>query len=371
MLAKVKPGPDDGQTLNEFLHSLVAIEVGDAPVLSCYLDARAGTDACLAFVARSAERIRRNLGGAAQFDFDAAVAAVEKTIRTGWDAQVQGLAVFARGPVGGRLLSVLRLAVPVDNALTLYRLPEIAPLLLLREREARFTLLLALDRGVEVLDLDTGLAASRAWIRRRAVNSGVDPETNPGRPRRCRILILDKAVRTLRRVLAGGPRVPLLLAGEADVLAELRGWLPRRLASRVLGRLELPAWQGRADALARARAHVAAIRDQGTGALVAHALRAARRAGAAVTGAGAAEEALHSRRASTLLLAADGAPPAASQWYPRIELAHRAWRQGVTVIAAESAQLCAVGGIACLLRPGPRRGAVVLPARPHQVGLVA
>jgi uncharacterized lipoprotein NlpE involved in copper resistance len=57
---------DDARSVDRAVRALVAAELGDTLVLSCYLDAREGRAACAAFLARSTARVRATLAGAAQ-----------------------------------------------------------------------------------------------------------------------------------------------------------------------------------------------------------------------------------------------------------------------------------------------------------------
>ena len=365
------PMPDDTKSLDRALQALVGLESGDTPVLSCYLDARQGADACAVFLARSTSRFRTALSGAALFDFDAAVSAVEQALGHAADSRVQGLVVFARGPVGGRFLQVLRLAVPVDNAVTLYRRPEIAPLLAVRAREAGFTLLHVSGQGVEVMQVDAGRAASRGWVRRSRADLAEDSLGRAPWSRRRARLFPDKGARALRRVLARQTSGPLVVAGSAMTIEALCAGLPRRLAARMVARLVLHADAPRAQVVTLAREQVAAYRAGRSGALVQQVLGAARQAGLAVTGAQAAGQALDAGRAALLLLAGDDLAPVASHWHPRIELAHEALRRYVPVVQVESAALRAVGGAACLVEGGPRRGAMSARLPCPQLGLAA
>lgn len=362
---------DDARSLGQALEALVEVEVGDTPVLSCYLDAREGGAACAAFLARSAARFRATLAGAALFDFDAALSAIEQALDRAADPRVQGLVVFARGPVGGRLLRVLCLGVPVENAVTLYRRPEIAPLLALRGREAAFTLLHASGPGVEVLQVDTGLVSSRGWVRRTPGDLVESAARRLGWPRRRALLFPDRGVRLLRRILAKQCAGPLVVAGSPGAVEALCASLPRRLAARLVSRLVLVAERSRAEVVARAREQVGAHRAAVSGALVAQVLGAARQAGLAVTGARACGQALATGRASVLLLAGEDGAPLGSHWHSRIELAHEAVRRRVSVVQVESAALRAVGGVACLVVGGPRRGAMAAPLPCPQLGLAA
>jgi hypothetical protein len=363
--------PDDSKALDRALRVLVELEAGDTPVLSCYLDAREGPDACAVFLERSTSRFRAALSGAALFDFDAAVSAVEQALGQASDPRVQGLVLFARGPVGGRFVQVLRLAVPLDNAVTLYRRPEIAPLLAVRAREAGFTLLHASGQGVEVMQVDAGLAGSRGWVRRSRVNPA---ESTAGRaqwPRRRARFFPDRGARALRRILARQCSGPLVVAGSAETTETLCAGLPRRLAARLVARVVVETDAVRAQVVALAREQVAAHRDGRSSALVRQVLGTARQAGLAVTGAHAAGQALDAGRATLLLLAGGDVAPAASPWHPRIELAHEALRRCVPVIQVESAALRAAGGVACLVEGGPRRGAMAAPLPCPQLGLAA
>lgn len=122
---------------------LAAVDQTDAPFVSCYLDVSRGKSTAIAFLKKQASTIRWGLDGAARFDFDNAVGMIREELDREWHPQVRGLALFARGLAGDRFLSALRFAAPVASSLALYPVPDIVPLLALRQQESRFALLVA------------------------------------------------------------------------------------------------------------------------------------------------------------------------------------------------------------------------------------
>lgn len=355
------------------LARLAAAEPGDTCYLSCYLDARQGPAACDDFLASKAELIRSTLEGTARLDFENALTMIERELERGWHPSIQGLALFAQGPAGGRFLSVLRFALPLDNRLVMYRVPEILPLLALKEQAARFSLLLARRSGLQLLDVDLGAATPKAWAVDRRHSDGSEHPAGRGAD-------MDDPYGPIARL--GGPRHlirravsactdPLLLAGDSIRLEDLGNWLPRRAAARLVATLELPSRIKLREAVALARdAFMAAMRQDGqrlAGSLV----KGLRRSGQAVAGEAATLEALRAGRVATLVVAEGGLPADGPGWFPQLELGRIACRQGVPVVSADSDELRYLGGVGCLLRQ--RRGAIAMraPARPGRLELVA
>ena len=352
--------------LGAVLDRLAAVEPGDVAFLSCYLDASAGRAACRRFLAEKAAAIRATLHGNARLEFENALTMVERQLELQWHPDAKGLALFARSPAGGRHLSVLRLAVPMGNRLALYRLPEILPLVELQEQQPPFTLLLARRGGLQVLDVDLGRTAPRAWsadVRGLRAAPGSRPPDGSVAP-------LDRALQTIRRVVSAST-APLLLAGDADALDAVRQWLPRRAAARLADCIEVPNHLEQREAIDRVRTDLAEVRRVEGRRLAARLVRAMRRGSLAVAGEYATLEALCAGMAHTLVLSADCDRSGIVQWDAPIELSRLAWQHGARIVLADSDELRYLGGVGCLLREPADAAAMPTPPRVERLELVA
>ena len=176
--------------------------------------------------------IRCQLDALAKLDFDEAFAEIRAGLRRGWPEESRGVALFARGLMGGRFFLCIPCRLPFADQMGYYRVPDFRLLLSLKESSLPCVVLMAKEKGVELLRLESGQARMLAWVTASRMlespdeqvatlpTAGTDPARSVGM-RYARQLI----VRALG--VAGG--IPLVLAGEAGPLVRLWNWLPPQL----------------------------------------------------------------------------------------------------------------------------------------------
>jgi len=352
---------------------LAAVEPTDSPFISCYLDARAGKTACQRFLERKAAVMRPTLSGSARFAFENALAMLQRHLDVHWNAEAQGLAMFARGLAGGRHLSAMHFAVPLENRLIMYRAPELLPLVELLQRDPPFTLLLGQAGRVQVLEVDLGVTTPRAWVDDARIPQTTSGTLNsPGaRSLAARPMVrLDSPVRLIQRSLAASS-TPLLLAGDEVTLKKVADWLPQRAISRLIGTVAVPQGIDQREAVDLLRDRLAAIHADESLQLVSRVVTAIRTHGPAVAGHVATLEALCQGSVDTLLIAEGGRPESGALWDAKIELTRQACRQGTRVVLADSEELRYLGGVGCLLRQRHETRAMPVPTRLGHLDLVA
>lgn len=373
MLQVRKPGLLGNAELEEEVALLAAVEPSEFAFLSCYLDARLGKAACQHFLERKSAAIGQRLRGSARFAFENAVAMLQRQLEEHWNAEAQGLAMFARGLAGGRHLSVMHLAVPLENSLIMYRAPALLPLVELLQREPPFTLVLAQGGRVQVSDIDLGRNTPRAWVDDARIphatidvsnGSGAGSTTTNG------TLRWDRPIRLIQRTLAASS-TPLLLAGDEATLQKVVDWLPQRALSRLLGTVAVPPGLGQGEAVELLRGRLSDIHAAESMQLVSRLVTAIRTHGPAVAGHLAAMEALRQGSVDTLVIADAGHPDVGAHWDAKIELSRQACRQGTRVVLADSEDLRYLGGIGCLLHQRHETHAMPLPTRFGNLDLVA
>jgi hypothetical protein len=368
------------------LELLSALEASDAPVLSCYLDARDGEAACHRFLDAQAEVLRAPLKGAARMDLDAALEMVRSEIKRQWHPELKGLAIFARSLAGGRFLNAVPTATALEQRLSFHPVPDLLPLLEVLERDAPFTLILGRrGAGIQVLDIDAGSCVPRAWLALPGPLERLSAETG-GRDRRWgRKRHLDLAEgysRFARRVLAAQAAHPIVIAGEADIVEHVASWLPKRSRHRLLEQFQVPGYLDSREAVAHVQERMQARFARRADGMARRVARAALRADpAAVGGVDGSLEMLQAGLARTLLVARSAAgdalqgadrgdAPTASAG-ALIDLARVAAQRGVAVIVADAQDLRDTGGVACLLSETPTIQLMPGPALPRHLDLVA
>lgn len=368
-----KPGLLGNAELKEELALLAAVEPSDFPFISCYLNAGAGKTACHRFLEQKAAIIRPTLSGSARFAFENALAMLQRHLEEHWTAEAQGLAMFARGLAGGRHLSVMRFAVPFENSMVVYRVPEVLPLVELLQRESEFTLVLAHRGQVQVLDIDLGTAAPRAWVNGLGTMGAAFSTPNnaaAASAAKNRVAPLGGALRFIQRSAAASS-TPLLLAGDEEALKKVVDWLPQRAVSRLLGTLAVPKSFGQREAVDLVRSQFAAVHAEDAKQLASRLVTAVRTHGQAVAGHLATLEALRQDNVDTLVISDAGKRNIGARWDEKIELSRQAWQQGTRVVLAESEELRYLGGVGCLLRQCDEKRAMPVPARFGHLELVA
>lgn len=394
MQTKDEPILADSAQVRYHLDLLSSVEPSGAPMLSCYLDAQAGEAACQRFLDNEASRISDSLSGAARVEFETALETARSEVARHWHAEAKGLAIFARGPVGGRLLTCMTTTLTLENRLTFYDVPDLLPLIDGLGREAPFTLILARrNSGIQVLDLDAGHSVPRAWLalpgalERMPAESG-SREDRWGRKRH--VTVAEAYSRFARRVLAAQASRPIVIAGDAGLVEQVASWLPQRSRHRLLEQLVIPAHVGDQEALARVRQLMQANFTQRADGMARRVVRAATNANPiAVTGVTGSLDMLRAGLVKTLLVSRsqpadkpsgpmraseEALPSVAAIADPRqtlTDLVQIAAQRGVTIVATDAQDLRDCGGVACLLTETTEFQLMPEPALPRHLDLVA
>ncbi len=362
------------QNLDERIQLLASVDVAEAPFLSCYLDLESGEAACETFLERQAPMIRRHLHGVAKIDFDEAFAGIKEGLHQVWPEETRGLALFTRGLMGGRFFAAIPSRLPFADQMSYYRVPDIRPLLSLKDSGRSHLVLWARTEGVELLRLEGGRDKTLAWVAasRMAENRNEEPTTlvsaatesvPSGGGRYARQLIM--------RALGVAGGIPLVLAGEAGSLEKLWNWLPQQLRLSVKERVVLSPFVERAKALRQITDRVAEVGRKTVDRFANARLRSKVLRTALVAGPRETMAALRAQALDTLLISsrstthlneepliarhrrwrlersgyATGMP-----WDASIELSRLAVQLGVRTLVTQSTELARLGGVGGLLR---------------------
>lgn len=375
--------------LGSQLRLLATIEPSDADFISCYLNLSDGQAACEALLQRRAEEIRHGLEGVVRVDFEHALEMVSAELAQIWrgsDAdRCPAVALFARGLAGGQSLSVVRLDVPVEPAVVFYRVPELTPLALAGGEQPPFTLVLARQGSLQVLDVQGAKVTPRAWSTFR--------ENPRAATARGEILLPQRRFQMLRRALIGPSATPLVVAGDGPMLDEVTAALPARATGRLRDVMRIPSHLSQAAAIERIRRRFSQRLRLQDHQLAARLVRAVRSRGLAVAGPMACREALRADAVEALMIAQDHRfstiwgcdacealtvseqPPATCdrcdcaspyRWRVVTELVRLACQQGVAVIRTSDDQVSYLGGVGCLLREPVETAAMPCPDQARQ-----
>ncbi|MEW8509075.1 MAG: hypothetical protein AB2598_20530 [Candidatus Thiodiazotropha sp.] len=384
--------------LDRSIELLTSVDVADAPFLSCYLDLEAGVESCQMFLASEADQIRAGLCDMQRLDFDEAFARLEKTIGSLCADEIRGVAIFTRSITGGRFVTVIPSMLPFRNQLTFYRVPDIRPLLSLRDAYAEQFLLWAASDGIELLRVEGGQAQTLAWVAEKSVKWHVaDHQHLLSRKRTVgkRRQTDGFARQTITKVLKSAGRVKLVLAGDNNRLLKLRHWLPRQLLAAVSQSVTVSPFLERSRALRQIVDHMAAGCRTAVDSFTKSCLQVPSIRRKCVTGPGATFTAMDSQALDTLLITSKSTASLISSrrstafetasagtgqsldvaqfsyWDPGIELSRMACQLGIRTLVSNARELFRQGGVGGLLRDSADVAVMPRPQCPPIVEWVA
>lgn len=372
------PRPVSYHELQRQISLLVNVNRGETCFISCYLNLRQTDNLCNSFLDTRFREIRECLCPEEQADFDEA----SERIRSGLESspsQAAGLALFAGGARGGQFFLSVPLAVPVENRLSYYPVPDVYPLVELGERYGCFLLVFAGQNGMQLLDVSMGTASVQAWSALPPAISSIDPHSwrdNGKRPHTLRFR-LDKPIRSLQLHLRNSGHQQLLLAGVPAVNELLMQQLPASVLSRLVDRVPLKAGATEGTAVASALTVYKRSQERSARKIADHIVQDIHGPGSRVKGICSSLEALRTGTADRLIMIKGFGQ--ASPWYcrhcgenrtfgrqpgccpfcgrsklgpleTRAEMMRLASRQGIPItLVPPDHDLRYMGGVACLL----------------------
>jgi hypothetical protein len=317
--------------------------------------------------------ILHHLNEVAKIDFDETLAELKAGLRRVWPEETRGLALFARGLMGGRFFVAIPSRLPFAEQMSYYRVPDIRPLLSLKDGGRTHVVLWARSEGMELLRLEGGRDRTLAWVaaskmleNRYEGAANIAPETESVRSGK-----RDYARQLIRRALSAAGGIPLVLAGEAGALAKLWNWLTPQLCLAVRERVVLPPFVQRAKALRQIADRVAEAGRKTVDRFVNARLRSNALRSACVAGPRETLAALRAQALDTLLISSRATTQLNEQpliachrrwrlertgyatgmpWDAGIELSRLAVQLGVRTLVTQSTELGRLGGVGGLLR---------------------
>lgn len=385
-------------SLDKSIELLSSVDAADAPFLSCYLDLEAGEASCQRFLASEAEFIRAGLNSMQRLDFDGAFEALEEAIARMRKDDIRGVAIFTRSIMGGRFVSVIPSTLPFRNQLTLYRVPDLRPLLSLRDAYAEHLLLWAASDGVELLRVEGGRAQTLAWVAEKSMAWHVSEQQHllsRDREARKRRQLDGFAWQTISRAMKSAGRLKLVLAGDTKRLQRLRHWLPRHLLAAVTQTVTAPPFLDRSRALRQIIDHTTAGCRTAVDAFAKSCLQVPAIRRRYVIGPNNTFSAIESQALDTLLITSNSTPSLIATndlaalvsagkdsgkfsgvtqtqyWDPGIELSRLACQRGIRTLVSNARELFRQGGVGGLLRDSADGAVMPRPKPLAAVELVA
>lgn len=224
---------------NELLHQirlLTNLRADGKPVISCYLDKTQSNDQLEAFVYDRLSSHAEESAYENQFSVDFAVRNVISQLRSTLPPRIKGLSIFIGGRTLEPLIASMPFAVPFENSLSVSHVPDILPLLKLKETCGRFMIVLARTKEQEIAMVDLGDPSLKAWIANRNLRSEGSSQTVHRITTRVSTS-LSKQVELIERLLNRGRSCPLFMAGDVSVMQNLANRLAPSSLQRLMGAL--------------------------------------------------------------------------------------------------------------------------------------
>lgn len=382
--------------LQQQIDLLAGIGPSPHPVISAYLDLRQDTGQLTRFTRRRIEACARHFPADERARLRACGESVVDRLLGEHAPRALGLAIFATVDGEAPLLTAMPFAVPFINGLTVSSSPDIFPLLQLREMYGRFTIVTAKPEGLQVVEVNLGEVAIRAWAATPqsqpmlASDSTVDAAAD---------VDIRPQVQLIERVLSKARSGPLFLAGDVETMQRIRDQLSPLSVDRLVGAMPVPADKPLKSIAALCLRSLVDFEVNQAFELTERILREVQHHGPAVAGPEASLRALRSGSAERLLLGNEYRPKPGWICTPRsdnnmgrlnlqqasveehggtldaanlrVELIRLAGLRRIPVEFTEDDALNDFGGVACLLRDHAEQMAQRRPPRYGSLDLVA
>jgi len=344
-------------------------------VVSCYLDISMKSSQLMDFVRGE---LNRQMARHPKCDLSLLEEEIESGItqlQSKESTRMQGLAFFFSIDSKVKLLSKLPFAAPLRNRLSISAIPDLLPLIQLRELYGRFMFVLARHEGIYVAEVDLGDILVKAWVPSASSSAVSDDNSSADTEKLTSDGKLQNQVNIVGRLLRKGGYCRFFLAGDIDLLSALKQRLPRSSVTRLLGCIPVDAHctiQKTAALCLRSQLQHRAEQARNTSIRIQHGVRRQKQA---VAGVAASLYSVRKGIVDTLVLADDcvlepgwtcwrcgkhlthhSAPPqqcphcdAIGMIERRHELVRLAGQRRIPVEFSDSAALRRLGGVGCLL----------------------
>jgi hypothetical protein len=223
--------------LQNHLRLLATLPADDAsPLLSVFLDVSAeGYNETLE---ARVQALRPAYKGQARADLELAYGQVKAWLASRLFPETKGVVVYARAGQWPHLQG-LQFAVPVQDHVGAGDLPQLGPLVELKDDYERYVIFVALKDAVRILEVDLGAVTRELWSRHpylREKASEVwgrrhwDEKVDRQEPKR----FWDAKLKLLDRLMHLGGHSHLILAGDPEQVRTVRAQLPKHLKVKVM-----------------------------------------------------------------------------------------------------------------------------------------
>ena len=225
-------------SLRRHIAALAALPESDAPVISAYFDLRPPIETMRSTFSLWATAARNTLARAARPHFDDSKHEIQNMLKQEWPADVQSLAVFARGGEHP-LLMVHPFNATLETHFEVSPRPAIFPLVQMKDRFHRFVVVICTEETGRILEMTLGAVSEEILTKRpeaagRLGRQWSREHFHQRRQEDTRRFIRDQ-VDIITNLMARRGLNHLILAGHPRHISPLREHLPKHIQSRVVG----------------------------------------------------------------------------------------------------------------------------------------
>jgi hypothetical protein len=334
--------------LQKHIYTLATLEETDSPVLSCYLNLDMGVPACLRLFHQGTHFIRTSLPEENQPDFDAALLQIDKYLETGIDTGTRGAAIFVRAGERPFFLP-LQFQMPLPYWVSVGSVPNIFHLVELKDTYDRYEVLIVTEEHASILEVSLGRVSRELWQQRPELRRHVGQGWVKGMYQRhyteLTPAFLEEIVQIVEQRMMIGGHSHLILAGDKQMVAQVRAALPRYLVDLLETVSTGGAEKGISDIVSDTLAAFIEQEERESHSFVERLQQQIEAGGLAVAGLEPSLEALEQGRADMLIVGKE-----MLDVDTRERLTRLAERNGCRVeVVNESDLLKRLGGVGCLL----------------------
>jgi len=228
-------------TLDELKHNialLASVEESGVPFISCYLNLEGGMTSWQETLDDRVHILRRILKGSDLSDFDEALGKIETYLMTELLPETKGVAIFARGRLGGTFMMPMQFAAPLPDWIVVNPTPNIYHLMELKDNYHRYIILLANAGRARILEVNLGAVTTQAWLNHSELQMRVGSEWTRNHYQIHQMhrgdRFLHEKISVLEQLMCAGGHSHLILAGDPDITERIRHALPNTLADKLV-----------------------------------------------------------------------------------------------------------------------------------------
>jgi protein required for attachment to host cells len=282
------------------------LEETASPVISCYLNLEAGYPIYQKALAERRRVVSKSLTGQTRQDFEEALQQIEAFITMELLPDAKGAAIFARSGLAPFFLP-LQFRAPLPNWLAVNSTPNIYHLVELKDTYHRYVVMISTTESARILEVNLGEVTGEMWkqrpdLRQRVGREWTKEHYQHHRREQTNRFIKEK-IKLLGQVMSAGGYTHLILAGNPQMMAQVRKALPKHLAAKLIDMVTASKNDDISDIVATTLSFFIEQEEQESLALVDTLQREINTDGLAVVGPEASREALQRGQVDVLVLA--------------------------------------------------------------------